>query len=436
MALGSAYQFGTYLRAMLPVLLLLGMATPPGPPTGSFGPSISYEVGRQPRALTLADVNGDGLPDIITANEDRSRTPRGGGGDNYAIGVGALLPRIERSARAKSKDLGSITVLLGQPDGSFRRTKDFAIGPYPTTLAVADMNHDGRPDLVVTCIATEYTYGQRLDNLLVLPALPGSGFGPPAAYRTAYQRTAELLALADLNADGWPDALTIGDGSRSDGVSKPAGMQVRLNQRAPAGTLGPDSVYSVGPHYSARSLVLADITGDGHPDALVTNGQGYHPDSTVVLLPGRAGGRFGPPHEYAAVLGPTAVADLNGDGHSDLVATSAHTLVVRLGGPQGLGPATRQPGTGRPFYTAQLRDVNGDNRPDLVGLYYPATLDVPGEVVVLPGQTGNHFGPPISFQLGTYAVEHFALGDLNRDGRPDLVVLDRNRNSVSVLLGR
>ena len=421
---------------MLFFLFWLGMSPPAGPPTGTFGPATTYAVGSQPRALALADVNGDGYLDIITANESRSRAARGGG-DNYAMGIGALIPRIERGARAQTKDLGSISVLLGQPNGTFRPTKDVAIGPFPTSVAVADMNHDGRPDLVVTCQEPTYTYGRRLETLLVLPSQPGGGFGPPAAYRTSYQPTAELLALADLNADGWPDALALNDGSRDGGgVRAPEGVQVRLNQGAPAGTLGPDSVYSMGPHYGARSIVVADITGDGHPDALVTNGQGYHTDSSVVLLPGRASGRFGPPRQYQSELGPTAVGDLNGDGRADLVAASAHTIAVRLGTPQGLGPATRYPGTGRKFYTAQLADVNGDGHPDLVALYYPETLDVPGEVVLLPGQAGNRFGPPSTFRLGTYSVEHFALGDLNHDGRPDLVALDRNRNTVSVLLGQ
>jgi hypothetical protein len=421
---------------MLLFLLWLGMSPPAGPPTGTFGPAATYSVGSQPRALALADVNGDGYLDIITANEARSRAERGGG-DNYAMGVGALLPRIERGARAQAKDLGSISVLLGQPNGTFRPTKDFAIGPFPTGVAVADMNHDGRPDLVVTCKETAYTAGQRLQSLMVLPGQPGGGFGPPTSYRTSYQPTAELLALADLNADGWPDALALSDGSRNDGgVRGPEGVQVRLNQGAPTGTLGPDSIYSMGPHYSARSIVVADVTGDGHPDALVTNGHGYHPDSTVALLPGQVGGRFGPPRQYPSELGPTAVGDLNGDGRADLVAASAHTIAVRLGTPQGLGPATRYPGTGRKFYTAKLADVNGDGRLDLVAIYYPETLDVPGEIVVLSGQAGNRFGLSSTFRLGTYAVEHFALGDLNHDGRPDLVVLDRNQHTVSVLLSR
>ena len=420
---------------MLLALFLLGMPPTAGPLPGTFGPATTYAVGRQPRALALADVNGDGRLDIITANEARSRASRGGT-DNYAMGLGALLPRIERSARAQAKDLGSVSVLLGQPDSTFRPAKDLAIGPYPTNLAVADLNHDGRPDLVVTCESPSYDNGRKLELLQVLPGQPGGGFGPPATYRTSYQRTAELLALADLNADGWPDVLAINDGSAADGVSQPEGVQVRFNQGAPAGALGPDSTYSMGPHYSARSLVVADITGDGHPDALVTNGQGYNPDSTVVLLPGRAGGRFGPPQEYRSELGPTALGDVNGDGRLDLVTASARTLAVRLGGPRGLGPATRYPGPGFPLYTAQLRDVNGDGWPDLVALHYPVNLEAPGALSVLPGRASGGFGPATTYRLGTFSAEHFVLGDLNGDGRPDLVVLDRNRNSVSVLLGQ
>jgi hypothetical protein len=414
---------------MLLPLLLLGMFPAVGPPTGTFGPATAHAVGRQPRALALADVNGDGYLDIITANEARSRASRGGT-DSYAMGVGVLIPHIERSARAQAKDLGSISVLLGQPGGSFRRSKDFAIGPWPTSIAVADLNHDGRPDLVVGCKAPEFTYGPREHVLLVLPGQGNGSFGPPTSYPAYYQRTAELLALADLTADGWPDALSISEHPRGGGV------QVRLNQGPPTGALGPDSTYSMGPHYSARSLVVADVTGDGRPDALITHGEGYNPDSAVVLLPGQAGGRFGAPQEYQSERGPTAVGDLNGDGRADLVAASAHAITVRLGGPRGLGPATRYPGPGAPLYTAQLRDVNGDGRLDLVAINYPVNLDAVGAVVVLPGLAAGGFRSPTTYRLGTYSLEHFALGDLNRDGRPDLVVLDRNTSSVSVLLGQ
>ena len=416
---------GLIAGGFLPLLLL--HLPPPPKPSGSFGPVTTYAVGLQPRALALADVNGDGRLDIVTANEAKSRALPGGT-DNYAIGAGALLPHIQR--RAKAKDVGSVSVLLAQPAGGFARAQTYSVGRFPTGVAVSDINQDGRPDIVTA--DADFFHGY---TLTVLLGQEGGGFTSPVAYPSRFLRSAEALVLADITGDDRPEALSANDLPNEYGDLVNSGLQVLPALSAPATGFGPAVGYPIE-HYSPRSLALADVTGDGRPDALVTEGEGFAFDSTVVLLPGRANGKFGAPLAYIAEKGPTAVADINNDGYADLVAVSVHATSVRLGGRQGLGPATRHAGASRHPLTAVLSDVNGDRHPDLLTNYYSYEPGATGQVTLRLGLTAGGWGAPVMYSTGTHSAERFTVGDVNDDGRPDLVTLNRNTNTVGVLLGR
>jgi hypothetical protein len=367
--------------------------------------------------LVLADLNGDGRLDIVTANEGRSR-PLSGGGDNYPMGAGALLPRFPR--RPKDKDVGTVSILLGQPDGRFGARQDYAVGRYPTSLVVGDVTHDGYADLLIA--DTDFT---QTSGLTLLPGQAGGRFGEAIRCPGSYLRSADLLALADLDNDGWLDVVTVG-------ADEAGGLRVLLNKgQLPVGFRS-DTTYAF-PHYSPSSLHLADVTGDGRLDALVTNGEGYAPDSAVVVLAGLAGGRFGPAREYPMEWGPTALGDLDGDGNPEVVSASAYAVTIRRAHAQGLGPAVRHAGVGHKVYTSRLTDVTGDGQLDLVLLYYPLDLDALGMVAVLPGRKGGGFGAAQTHPMGTFSLEHLAVGDVTGDGRLDLVALDRNLRTVYVV---
>jgi hypothetical protein len=140
---------------------------------GTFGPPHTYAIDASVFYVTVADVNNDGKPDLITANYF---TANSGSGD-------------------------TVSVLLNNGDGTFRPAQSFVVGPEPDSVAVADLNGDGIPDLVVGTFSSGYLRAGRTVSVLL-----GNGdgtFGPPRTFPVGQGPSA--VVVADLNGDGIPD---------------------------------------------------------------------------------------------------------------------------------------------------------------------------------------------------------------------------------------
>src|SRR5205823_4989631 len=128
-------------------------------------------IGSRPVSVALKDVNGDGRPDLITADQGPLSAPGGtvgvllGNGDGsfqpqrpFPVGKGLYAVAVADANGDGRPDLvvangvNSVSVLLGQGDGTFATQRTFAGGIGPTSVAVADVNGDGRPDLVTANI--------------------------------------------------------------------------------------------------------------------------------------------------------------------------------------------------------------------------------------------------------------------------------------------
>lgn len=160
--------------------------------------------------------------------------------------------------------------------------------------------------------------------------------------------------------------------------------------------------------------------------------------SMVATGPAALAQGFGPVTVYPAVAGSRpyglALGDINGDGMLDIVAgdnhSNLHTASVLLGQAGGLfGPTTASPAASGSFGLA-LGDMNQDGRPDLVTSYAG-----PFAVGVQLGQPGG-FGSTTSYPTLGGITQQLALGDVNGDGRPDVVAVNLGSNTVSVLLGQ
>ena len=291
-----------------------------GTGTGTFGAIATYSAGpgSSPLSIAVADVNGDGKSDLVTANSGSS----------------------------------TAGVLLGTGTGSFGAVTTYSAGGTPDGIAVADVNGDGKPDLLVANSSSNST-GVLLGT--------GTGtFGAAATYSVGANSQPSDIYVADVNGDGKLDVLTANYGNNMVGVLLGTGT----------GTFGAVATYSVGSGGIPYDIVVADVNGDGKPDLITAN---YGSDAAGVLL-GTGTGTFGAATTYtmgtSSQPGGVAVADLNGDGRPDLVTANSgtNTAGVRLGtGAGSFGPpATYSTGVGSSPSGIEVADVNGDNRPDIL----------------------------------------------------------------------
>jgi Big-like domain-containing protein/VCBS repeat protein/FG-GAP repeat protein len=284
---------------------------------GTFQSAVTYHAGDTPSAVAIADVNGDGKPDLIVG-----ASPSGWGGK------------------------GQIAVLLGNGDGTFQSPVTYKSAGEITDVAVADLNGDGKPDLIVA------SYGSSVSVLLN----EGNGtFGKEVTLGFC----GVSVAVGDVNGDGIPDIVAAG-----------CGVNVALGNGD--GTFQPAVNYGSGGS-GALCVAIVDVNGDGHPDLVVTNESGEgNGDGVVGVLLGNGDGTFQPAVGYDSGGGfaeAVAVADVDGDGKPDLEVTNAYsnTVGVLLGNGDGTfqAPVTFNSGGTVPL-SVVAADVNGDGKPDLI----------------------------------------------------------------------
>jgi hypothetical protein len=309
---------------------------------------------------------------------------------------------------------GSLALLLGNGDGTFRTMAiDFDFGG--TIVVVADFNGDGKPDLAIA------SWGNGFSIFL------GNGngtFQPPQFYDLAAPPTS--LAVGDFNGDGKLDlALTESEYDTNN-------VSVLLGNGD--GTFQPPVSYAVGK--GPNAIAVADFNGDGKADLAVVNSTW----NSVSILLGNGDGTFQQPKEYATAPGPNAVAaaDFNMDGNIDLAVASSDSNVVSIllgNGDGSFQPHVRQP-VARPG-SLLAADLNGDGKPDLAVTGYPvAGGSLTGAVpAILLGNGDGTFQPPVSYGPGGICI---ATGDFNGDGVPDLAVggYDGGSGSVTIMLGK
>ena len=335
--------------------------------TVNTGPSSSF--------VTSFDVNGDGKSDLIIAND------------------------LAGSA-------GAVSVLLGNGNGTFAARQTFAAGSNPNFVAVADVNGDGKPDLLVVNDTTNGTVSVLLGN--------GNGtFAAPATIAVGSHPAS--MAVADLNGDGRPD-LVVGSGS-AVGVLLSNGN----------GTFQPQLTLAAGT--DPYAVTLADVNGDGKPDILAAN---FGSASTSVLL-GNGNGTFQGQQSSAVGASPRniAAADVNGDGQLDLILSSGSSgsVSILLGNANGTFQAQQTFATTGGAYGLTVADVNGDGKLDLV-----LGSNSGSAITLLLGNGNGSFQTPQTFATGASPVS-VAFGDFNADGRVDLVSANNSSGTSSVLLG-
>jgi len=256
--------------------------------------------------LVVGDFNGDGKPDIVSASVQQ-----------------IFLPSAQD--RQSPHEGGSFTVLLvnllpGNGDGTFGRSTSLASlpaddGTVVNSVAVADLNGDGKPDVIVLA---------RLSGSSSLTAILGNGDGTGHTLTIALPSgflSPNSVVAGDFNGDGKPD-LALGG---LTGAQVPS-TAILLGNGDGSFQLG--TIYTFG-----AAAASGDFNGDGFADLVVTGASGY----TTGILYGKGDGTFQQGLALSAGV-PLAVTDFNGDGKADILTATDSTTVLL-----GATPAAGQP---------------------------------------------------------------------------------------------
>jgi hypothetical protein len=356
---------------------------------GRFEPAGSAEIPARPSAIVASDLDGDGDLDLSAATFG-------------------------------SAEGGSVTVLRNLGGGNLEAAPAIPVAGIPASIAAADLDLDGRPDLA---IPRSPGGGSQPRGIVVLwgrgkgefespVVLPGSEFSSGSSRPSS-------IAASDLNGDGFPDLTLATEGPL---------LRVFFHQEGRFSWKTVDLPSTT----STTAVVATDLDGDGDLDLAAGTYNGVQPfrnDGPGTFAPGALAEAGGSCWEIRA-------GDLDGDGDNDLAATGYELGMVLVFPNQGAGTFSIAEETIPPDLDSAhfpvAADLDGDGMIDLAA---GAPWDGPRDqtaVSVLWNEGGGRFGEGEKFDVPK-VMNRLVPGDFDGDGLPDLVVVHANPVAVSIL---
>jgi hypothetical protein len=410
---------------------------------GTFQSHVDYAIGGPDAGwLTADDFNGDGKLDLAVANGFGGGPPVPTVSILLGKGDGTFQPSVDYHTGAQpfsvaSADVNgdgktdlvmataanSVVVLIGKGDGTFSTSTDYTAGSVPMSVTAGDFNGDGKLDLAVA---------NRVDNTVSVFLGKGDGSFLPAGSYPAGASPRAVIA-ADLNGDKRDDLVVADESCLIIFPPCPTtGGSVSILIANIDGTFQAPVSYAVNGY--PVSVAVGDFNGDGKIDLVVANGNS---PGTISVLLGKGDGTFQSPANFATAQNPqgVAVGDFNGDGKLDLAVAAggfSGTVSILLGNGNGTFQAHVDYTLGQQGpISIVAADLNHDGKLDLA-----VANDSDSSVSVLLGNGDGTFQNQALYHPGHLTLTGLVAGDFNGDGNPDLAVANNFDNTVSLLLGK
>jgi hypothetical protein len=370
----------------------------------AFFVPTTFPVGTSPVAQVTGDFNGDGKADLAVVNQGAN----------------------------------TVSVLLGNGDGTFQPKTDYATGASPLGIAVGDVNGDGKADLVVA--------NKGSNSLSILLGNGDGTFQPKTDIALPTSLAPVAVTVGDFSSDGHADLAISTHNTSQDEVTLLLGNGNGTFQ-LPVSTVTDTMPIFAGVTLGLAgggpsSIVSGDFNGDGRTDLAVVNNRDIvvatavgrfgtilstavapEPGSVSVLL-SNGDGSFQAPRNFTvgSGAGSIAIGDFNNDGRLDLAvnstASNSVSVLTNTGG-GSFSTATISLGNGAAGAPA-AGDFNGDGITDLAVPTTTTLINVPGfsGMKVFDGQAGVGLQAAATY---VQRIDFAVVGDFNGDGHPDLV---------------